>query len=68
MFGNKTQLHKVIDHQEQAINKRKNKTNFNDPGEGQFEFRLSQFSFDFVVFFNGKLLSFLGILDHILVV
>jgi hypothetical protein len=41
----------VIDNKKHAINKRDYKTNFDNPGEGQFKLGFSQFFFDFGVFF-----------------
>ena len=55
----------IINYKEQAIGDWNYKAEFNDPREGEFKFGFSQFSFDFIVFFNGKLFYFWGVLYHI---
>ena len=48
-------MDQVIDNKEQAINNRNDKKSLDDPGEVQFKFGLTQFSFDLGVLFQGKL-------------
>ena len=44
-------MSEVIDHKEYKIKQDANKTDFNAPGEGQFQFGLGKLLFDFGIFF-----------------
>jgi len=60
MFWQKTQVNEIINNKKRAIKDRNNKTNFDNPGEGQFQFGFSQFFFDFGILFQGELFDFSG--------
>jgi hypothetical protein len=60
MFRHETQVHEIVDNEEDAINQGNDKADLDDPGEAKPKLGFCHLLLDLGVLFQGKLFHFFG--------